>query len=303
MIQEFFNKEQNKPTSYPNVPKIAEKKCTACGQCTSVCLVFEKRNKQISIVRPELCISCGHCGSFCPSGAIKSPSTEPKRLTDADLAKMPSPASLQLLFRSRRSVRKYKKKPVSKKDINRILEAGRYTPTGTNTQGIQYIVIADPDRIAELRKMTLPAVLKLFGMAERIAALPFSSLVLGENFVYNIKNKYSPALELIRQRTIRGDDRLFYSAPAILLVHGEKMDDMAFSSAVALFNCSMMAHTLGLGCCLNGFLALAANQNSSVKKWLGIPRNHKCHGAITLGYPNVKYKSLVKRNPVNVRWL
>jgi len=192
---------------------------------------------------------------------------------------------------------------VSRKDINRILEAGRYTPTGLNSQGIRYIVITDPDRIARLRSMTLPAVMKLFGLAERLAALPFSSYLLGEQFVKDLKDTYSPGLKLLCDHTTRGDDRLFYNAPAILLVHGEKVDDMAFSCPVALFNCSMTAHTLGIGCCLNGFLALAANHNTRIKKWLGIPRTHRCYGAMTLGYQDVAYNRLVKRNPVNVRWL
>ena len=216
---------------------------------------------------------------------------------------MPSPASLQFLLRSRRSVRRYKRKAVSRKDIKKILEAGRFTPTGLNRQGIRYIVITDPDRIARLREMTLPAVMKLFAMAERIASLPFSSYLLGEQFIKDLKSTYGPGLKLFYDRTKRGEDRLFYNAPAIMLVHGEKVDDMAFSCPVALFNCSMMAHTLGIGCCLNGFLVLAANHNTRIKQWLGIPRTHKCYGAMTLGYQGVAYSSLVKRNPVNVRWL
>lgn len=304
MIPDLLKQNQMRAQPKPPPPRILQDKCTDCGLCASVCLVLEKRNKKVVVARPDICIRCGHCGSICPSNAIVGPSTESRRLTDRDRSSAPSPASLQFLLRSRRSVRRYKRKPVSKKDMNKILEAGRYTPTGTNSQGIQYIVITDPDRIARLRKMTMPAVIRLFAMALRVANIPvLSSYLLGEQAADNFKNIYAPAIKAINEYTTRGDDRLFYNAPAIILVHGEKLDDMAFSCSAALFSCYLMAHTLGIGCCLNGFLVLAANHDSKVKKWLGIPRNHKCHAAMTLGYQDVAYNHLVKRNPVKVRWL
>ena len=34
------------------------------------------------------------------------------------------------LIETRRSIRSYKKEPVSEKDLNKILEAGTYAPTG-----------------------------------------------------------------------------------------------------------------------------------------------------------------------------
>jgi nitroreductase len=265
---------------------------------------MEKQNKKIVITRPELCIRCGQCGSICPSNAIVGPSVEAKGLTDRARAGAPSAASLQFLLRSRRSVRRYKRRPISRKDLDKILEAGRYTPTGTNTQGIEYIVITDPEKIGHLREMTLPAVIRLFGMAVRLSRIPvLSDLLLGEQAADNFQKIYTPALKAIDAYTKRGDDRLFYHAPAIILVHGEKLDDMAFSCSAALFSCYLMAHTLGVGCCLNGFLVLAANRDPKVKKWLGIPRGHKCHAAMTMGYQDVSYKHLVKRDPVKVRWL
>jgi len=304
MISDHLNQHPMKAQPKPPPPRIKQDKCTGCGLCASVCLVMEKRNKKVVITRPELCIRCGHCGSICPSNAIVGPSVEAKRLTDRARAAAPSAASLQFLLRSRRSVRRYKRKPISKKDMDKILEAGRYTPTGTNTQGIEYIVITDPGKIALLGEMAMPAVIRLFGMAVRISKIPvLSDLLLGEQAAENFQNIYTPALKAIDEYTRRGDDRLFYHAPAILLVHGEKLDDMAFSCSAALFSCSLMAHTLGIGCCLNGFLVLAANRDPKVKKFLGIPRSHKAHAAMTLGYQNVEYNYLVKRNPVKVRYL
>ena len=285
-------------------PRIDPEKCTRCGLCTDVCVTFEKRGKKVVIAKPEFCIHCGSCGATCPSGAILDTSAEPKRLTKRDLALLPSAESLHFLFRSRRSVRVYKNKPISSTDISKILDACRYAPTGLNSQDIHYIVITNPEKIAELREMTMPAVERLFGMAERLASIPvLGRRIMGDQFVENVKTLFAPGIRNDFEHTRRGHDRLFYHAPVIMLVHGERMDDMAFSCSVALFNGSLLAHTLGIGCCLNGFLALVANKDKQIKRWLGIPRPHKCYGAMTLGYQGVKYNTLVRRNPPKVRWL
>ena len=144
---------------------VDREKCKRCGLCCSICFVWEMRDGQPSVAKPEFCINCGHCGAFCPSQAIMNSAAEPKRLTARDKKLLPSSESLQFLLRSRRSVRVYKDKPISRPDLEKILEAGRYTPTGTNNQAIQYIVIDSPDKINELRQMVLPSVKRLFKMA------------------------------------------------------------------------------------------------------------------------------------------
>ena len=286
-------------------PRIDRDKCTGCGICAKVCVTFEMRGKSVAIVHPEFCIHCGACGSVCPSRAIQDTSAVPNRLTKKDRELLPSPESLQFLFRSRRSVRVLKRdKPISKADMDKILDACRYTPTGLNCQDINYIVIDNPRKIDELREMAMPAVERLFGMAERVASIPvLGRQLMGDQFVENVKTLFAPGIKNDFEHTRRGNDRLFFHAPAIMLVHGEKMDDMAFSCAVALFNGSLMAHTLGIGCCMNGFLVLCATRDRKIKHWLGIPRKHKCYGAMTLGYQGVKYNSLVRRNPPKVKYL
>ena len=259
----------------------------------------------MAIVHPEFCIHCGACGSVCPTGAMQDTSASPQRLTKKDWERLPSPESLQFLFRTRRSVRVLKKdKPISRTDMEKILDACRYTPTGLNSQDINYIIIDNPKKIDELREMTMPGVERLFGMAERVASIPvLGRRIMGDQFVDQVKTLFAPGIKNDFEHTRAGNDRLFFHAPAIMLVHGEKMDDMAFSCSVALFNGSMMAHTLGIGCCMNGFLVLVATKDRKIKRWLGIPSNHKCYGAMTLGYQGVKYNTLVRRNPPKVRYL
>jgi nitroreductase len=82
----------------------------------------------------------------------------------------------------------------------------------------------------------------------------------------------------------------------VILTHTESWDtSSSFNCSVALYNCSLMAHAKGLGCCFNGLLVNAVNHAPKIKAWLGIPADHKCYSAMTLGFPNVKYPHLVHR--------
>ena len=298
---------QQTTSTFPGFPppRVIQRKCTRCGLCLTVCPanVFEMHNKRIAAVKTQYCIQCGHCGSMCPSNAIVVSSAETKKLSAFGPDALPSPRSLQLLLRSRRSVRRYKRKPLTKKDLHTIIEAGRYTATGSNSQNIRYMVVTDPKKIAELREITVPAVMKLFATAAKTASLPFASYLLGDALVDKLKNQYGPGMKLFYERQSRGEDRLFFDAPAIMLVCGDRWDETTgFSCAAALYNCSLKAHTIGVGCCFNGFIQTTVNNNPKIRKWFGIPRSQKCYGAMTLGYQDVQYNRLVKRKQPDVTW-
>ena len=99
------------------------------------------------------------------------------------------------------------------------------------------------------------------------------------------------------------DDRLFYNAPALMMVHGNKWDEIVgFGNAVALYQASLMAQTLKVGCCFNGFLQIIPNFDAKIRKRLEIPKQHKCYGAMSLGYEAAKYRRTVRRRPPNVAW-
>ncbi|MHA1746003.1 MAG: nitroreductase family protein, partial [Promethearchaeota archaeon] len=56
---------------------------------------------------------------------------------------------------SRRSIRKFTAEPVPEEIIQRVLEAGRISPSWSNKQGVRYILVRNPDRLAKLREATL----------------------------------------------------------------------------------------------------------------------------------------------------
>jgi nitroreductase len=213
-----------------------------------------------------------------------------------------SPESLQLLIRERRSVRIYGEGEVPEESLKKILNAGRYAPTGTNSQNVNYIVLRSPDQIEKLRKMTIRFYEKIFSWVRTRVGRQLLTLMAGRRIVESLQEslpKVDHATKLMEQ----GQDRLFFHAPVLILAHAESWDTCsAFNCSVALYNCSLMAHTLGIGCCFNGYLVSAVNKDQKIKRWLGIPKGHRCYAAMTLGRQKVKYQRLTERRPPEVVW-
>jgi nitroreductase len=213
-----------------------------------------------------------------------------------------SAEALQFLFRERRSVRNYTEDPVPQEILNRILDAGRYGPTGSNSQNVHYVVLKSPDQISQLREMTIRFHSKIYSWARgRLSGILFS-LIAGRKTLDYLRDSF-PKIEYAYEQMRKGEDRLFYHAPVVLLTHAESWDICSsFNCSVALYNCSLMAHTFGLGCCFNGYLVSAVNHDRKIKRWLGVPGGHQCYSAMTLGYRKIKYQRLVHRDPPRVAW-
>ena len=56
-------------------------------------------------------------------------------------------------IRARRNVRQYSDRPISSADLDRILEAGRRTPSSVNEQRWDFVLVTDRDQLQELAKV------------------------------------------------------------------------------------------------------------------------------------------------------
>ena len=148
-----------------NPPKVIESQCIiGCERCVAVCpsFVLDMVDEKSRVVRGEWCIGCGHCGAVCPSEAILYHAILPEKNPKGGETPAASPEVLDLLIRERRSVRNYTADPVPKEILGEILDAGRYAPTGTNSQNVHYVVLTSPDQIERLREMTIRFYDKIF---------------------------------------------------------------------------------------------------------------------------------------------
>ena len=54
------------------------------------------------------------------------------------------------MMRTRKSIRAYEDKPVTREDLVKIVEAGRLTPSACNSQPWKFIVVDEPEAKAKL---------------------------------------------------------------------------------------------------------------------------------------------------------
>ena len=285
-------------------PTVHTDKCIGCGLCLEVCpcFVLEITQAKSWVVRGDWCIGCGHCGAVCPEDAISFSTPMIQRHPQPHVHSASSPETLALLLRERRSIRLYEREPIPEDVLRKIIDAGKHAPTGRNSQNVRYVVLQSLDEIEQLRKMTLGFYEKIFSKIRSPLGAFMLSLVAGRKIVESLRESV-PKIEYARKLIEQGKDCLFYHAPVVVMAHAESWDTCsAFNCSTALYNCSLMAQTLGVGCCFNGYLVSAVNHDRKIKKWLNIPHDHLSFAAMTLGYPKVRFQALVERESPTVQW-
>ncbi len=110
--------------------RIDEAICAKCNTCTQYCptgIIAE--GPKIREAVHKFCILCGHCVVACPSGAIS--------VVDLGDCEVPpyaktipvSSQAMETFLRRRRSIRHYKKEPVSKEHLEKMIEAMNEDPS------------------------------------------------------------------------------------------------------------------------------------------------------------------------------
>ncbi len=268
---------------------IDTKKCRRDGICAAACpaqiIVWTDKKSFPTLLAQgeEFCINCGHCVAVCPHGALTLATMAPADCPPVERDLLPGADALRHLLLARRSIRRYKKTPVSRKVLAELLDVARTAPTGSNRQEVHWLVISDPDEVRRLAQMVIDFMnIMLSVTTDEAAAKRFRRIV----------NAWD-----------NGRDRITRGAPHLILAHSPA--DLSFPSAdcaIALTYLELYAYARGLGTCWAGYFTAAAGLHEPLIRALALPAGRQCYGAVMLGYPQYRYLRIPKRNDMQVVW-
>ena len=250
---------------------IREEKCIGCSlcikDCPGACLYLENDKAH---VHENGCIECGHCYAVCPQGAVCMTGYDCK---DEPVVLMTELDSKTLLaaMRSRRTIRRFTEQPVEKEKIKQILEAGRYSPTGGNSQRVSFTILGSKQKEAE----------------EVCVDLFRKGLKMGASMAAFLKR-----IEI-------NDTFFFKGAPLVILVFARSDVDAALASSYM----EIMAESLGLGVLYSGFFITCTRLSRKLRKVIRLQKGQKAVTCMVIGYPAVKYQRIVPRKGIKARVL
>jgi nitroreductase/NAD-dependent dihydropyrimidine dehydrogenase PreA subunit len=280
-------------------------KCMKCGMCAVECPteVIAEVADEVALQNAERCIFCGHCKAVCPEDAITIPSLnnhEFMAMSDSDVDI--DPERLLNFFRFRRSIRQYKNRPVETEKLEKIIEAGRFSPTGSNLQHIGYVVVNTPEKMKYIGELTTNALVKYSERVERMIEEKASSGAALSAEDINQQN-YAVGMRNIKTLFEQGTDRLTWNAPAMIIEHSPAhVYTGSVDAGMAGMQMTLMAQSMGLGTCYIGLIPMAMALSKELRTYLKLPPANHALVVFVLGYPDVSYQRVVARQPAKIEW-
>jgi len=268
---------------------IDSSKCSGCTLCMTLCpycIIEMKEGESIASVNPngvQFCSKCGHCASICPEGAITVDFEGAGSIPDYVADSNPTFAQLSRLIAMRRSVRSYKKEPVPRETLEKILDIIRYAPTGMNGQSVRWLIISNPKEVQNL----------VAGVIEWARQLVKSGA----------EHPLMPILPMIINAWDHWEDHICHGAPHLVIAYAHKDNPVGFIDAtIALTHLDIVAPTLDLGTCWAGIVQIACLSSPDLMASLGLPPDHVSIYGMMIGYPKYKFHQIPKRNALQVIW-
>ena len=246
-------------------------KCVGCSKCVKDCVASALYLENGKAKLRDGCIECGHCYAICPTGAIDMPEYDTSECVEVTSMTEINSQTLLQAMKSRRTVRQFKDIPVEQEKIDKILAAGRYAPTGANSQNVAFTILGSKQK--EFEKECV----KLF------------------RFGVGVGSKFSKSLK----NTNINDTFFFKGAPLVIVVSGRDKVNATLASAYM----ELEANSLGLGVLYSGFFCACTVLNPAIKAKLHLPNGHKAVTCMIIGYPNVEYKRIAPRKEHRVKTL
>ena len=269
---------------------INQKKCIRCRQCENIChtgsISFSENKFKIDY---STCSTCTQCIAICPVKAFSWDNIEASNINSSIL---PESEQIKEFLKKRRSIRKFKNRPVEKAILQDIAVMSKYAPT--NNYDIDIIIVEDKSLINELEKECLAFINRVY------------KIIYKPKVIFNMMKKITPAANVtdkIKMERILKRGNIFQNAPAlIILIADSRIVHTELSCQYALYNMSLYSEALGLGSCISGGGKSILSKNKKVKGLLNIPDYKKIQGILFLGYQDVNFKNKVEGIKPKIYW-
>ena len=163
-----------------------------------------------------------------------------------------------------RSTRKFKSVPIEQEKLDTIIEAGRYAPSGGNSQSCHFIVVRSKDVLDKLAVLAQNA---------------FSGMEVTEGMYKSIVNSIKASK--------KGGYVFHYNPPCLIIAANQKdYGNNIADCSCALENMMITANSLDLGSCWINQLKWL-NEDDTLLKYeysLGMKETERIYGALAVGY-------------------
>ncbi len=166
---------------------------------------------------------------------------------------------------TRRSTRSYSSAPVEKEKLEKIIEAGRYAPSGGNNQTNHFIVVQNPEVLKKLAELAQNAFAKMEVIEQTYSSLKSSIM-----------------------QSKKGGYVFYYHAPVLIIVANQKnYGNNIADCSVAVENMMIAANSLDLGSCWINQIHWLTEEPSMLKylQELGLKENERVYSSMIIGYP------------------
>jgi nitroreductase len=212
-------------------------------------------------------------------------------------------------IKTRQSIRAFKRKPITRNVMQKILQAVSNSPSYTNTQPWEVVVVSGKKKdelglkLLELARTRAPTRRDLPMPKSWPPALEERSREHGARRLstLGVARNDEEAREKLRLMNFE-----FYGAPCavFLFIDGSLGEWSIFDMGLFTQNLILAAHSLGVASCLQ---ASVTDYALEIKKFLNIAESKKLVICISLGYPDEKaklnaYRSLKQKPDEFTRW-
>lgn len=160
------------------------------------------------------------------------------------------------IIKNRRSIRSYTEEQISKEDLQAIVEAGLFAPSGNNQQSWHFTVVQNKKILKELN--------------------------------YETKGVLAASDNPFLQRVGNNEELdIFNGAPTVIIISGKEADaNSPANCAVASENMLIAAQSLGIASCyiISVSYLFQGDEAKYFSEKIGIPDGYKVNNAILLGY-------------------